>query len=119
MAWNGALEVCDGVDNDRNGSSDEGLPLFDYYIDADGDGYGDENSTPVEACGPPNQASDCYDVVMVDSYGDGWNGGSLSIFINGFMVDSGLTGGSGYQDDGEFWASDYGTTIPMLLYKPH
>ena len=26
LAWNGALEVCDGVDNDCNGSSDEGLP---------------------------------------------------------------------------------------------
>ena len=41
--------------------------------------------TPVEACGPPNRP-DCYDVVMQEHMVMA-NGGSLSIFINGFMVD--------------------------------
>jgi hypothetical protein len=36
----GATEVCDGKDNDCNGKTDDGLAVFTYYADADGDGYG-------------------------------------------------------------------------------
>ena len=36
-----------------------------------------------------------YTVVLYDSYGDGWNGGSLTVFVNGVAVQSGITLGSG------------------------
>ncbi|MBI1225177.1 MAG: T9SS type A sorting domain-containing protein [Bacteroidetes bacterium] len=36
-----AAEICDGIDNNCNGQVDDGLQVFDYYLDSDGDGFGD------------------------------------------------------------------------------
>lgn len=33
-------EICNGFDDNCNGIIDEGWPMFTYYIDADGDAYG-------------------------------------------------------------------------------
>jgi len=59
----GAIEVCDGVDNDCDDAVDEGV-LDTWYADADSDGYGDAGS-PTESCdGPPGHvptATDCDD----------------------------------------------------------
>lgn len=48
----GMPEICDGTDNDCNGVTDDGFPLNTYYLDADGDGYGDINK-PVQNCTQP------------------------------------------------------------------
>lgn len=35
-----AVEICNGIDDNCNGAEDEGLPLYRYFGDADGDGFG-------------------------------------------------------------------------------
>lgn len=41
----GALEICNGIDDDCNGLIDENLELNTYYLDSDEDGFGDEAIT--------------------------------------------------------------------------
>ena len=53
------VEVCDGIDNNCDGETDEEL-LGTWYTDADGDGYGDPES-PVEACEQPDGTVDNVD----------------------------------------------------------
>jgi len=45
----GAEEICDGLDNDCNGMSDDGLEQFTLYVDGDGDGFG-LTSTEMVTC---------------------------------------------------------------------
>ncbi|MFM2160808.1 MAG: hypothetical protein RLZZ383_320 [Pseudomonadota bacterium] len=65
-----AIEVCDGVDNDCDGAlddADDGIDtsgLVTGFVDADGDGYGDD-AQPVTTCALPSGVSavggDCDD----------------------------------------------------------
>ncbi len=59
----GASETCNGVDDDCDGTVDEGLRIT-YYLDADSDGYGTSAST-TQACDLPSGyasvAGDCDD----------------------------------------------------------
>jgi len=53
QAWTDADEVCDGVDNDCDGSADEdATDATEWFPDGDGDGY-TTASDPVVACTPP------------------------------------------------------------------
>ena len=59
-------EICDGLDNDCDGTTDESdaSDASTWYLDADGDGYGVDDDTTV-ACDQPNgyaaEPTDCDD----------------------------------------------------------
>jgi hypothetical protein len=65
-----AIEICDGLDNDCNGTADNGLTFVNYYNDQDGDSYG--SGTATNACQSPGASyvtsnTDCDDAVAASN----------------------------------------------------
>jgi len=69
-----ASEVCDGVDNNCNGMTDEGVQTT-YYRDMDGDGFGNPAVTQI-ACSQPGgyvaNNTDCDDTDALEKPGQVW-----------------------------------------------
>ncbi|WP_426746436.1 putative metal-binding motif-containing protein [Myxococcus faecalis] len=61
----GATEVCDGVDNNCVAGESDAPGSVQYWVDVDGDGYGDASAAPQTGCAAPvgfaTRAGDCDD----------------------------------------------------------
>ncbi|MDG1479042.1 MAG: MopE-related protein [Myxococcota bacterium] len=62
----GEVEVCDSIDNDCDGDTDEGVTTV-FYDDADGDGFGDASSSVVSCEAPSGYLTDDTDCDDTDA----------------------------------------------------
>lgn len=111
-------ETCDGEDNDCDGEADNGLGTWSSFLDADGDGYGDE-STEVVDCATPSgyitTGEDCDDTDSGVNPGAAETCDGIDEDCDG-SVDDGLASETYYLDaDGDGYGNDSSTTTACAV----
>ncbi len=101
----GATEICDAVDNNCNGATDEGLATYTYYVDGDGDGYGSTGTVTLESCLAAAPVG--YSINSIDC-----NDGNATVYPGAVELADGLDNNC----DG-FIDSVVGTSAPLLYIQ--
>ena len=74
VTYPGATELCDGVDNDCDAATDNGLVFETWYVDQDGDGYGADDTgflaCAAQGIGYSQIGGDCDDTDPVMNPGE-------------------------------------------------
>ena len=117
LAWTGATEACDGVDNDCDGTADgpSAVDASTWYADTDGDGYGDPAATATDCSAPSGYVADSND--CNDSEPLAWSG-ATEVCDSADNDCDGTTDGAGAADAGTWYqdtdADGYGdSTSPV------
>lgn len=110
----GAAETCDGLDQNCNGQTDEGV-LQTFYVDADGDTFGSFTETQ-EACSAPSgyvsNFTDCDDNDAAN-----FPGRVGSTISNPFIVNSLPYSASGNNLPTGCWGNEIGYNSHDVWYK--
>ena len=110
----GAVEACDGLDNNCSGQADEGLVFISYFLDADGDGYGDAQMELVSCEVPSGYVTDDTDC---DDSNAMINPSAIEIVNNGVDEDcDGQDLVSGIHDLGQAVLRIFPNPVSDILY---
>ncbi|HMV68301.1 MAG TPA: putative metal-binding motif-containing protein [Myxococcota bacterium] len=103
----GAVELCNGIDDNCTNGTDEGVGSA-WYVDDDGDGYGASTRNPISACARPagyaDRGGDCDDRQSRVNPGSNETCNSVDDDCDG-AIDEGLAATYYADRDGDGWGS--------------